>query len=73
MEHGILDEYYPFPPGQWVLELQGIEAMGFEGEDLHPTEFGLFMTHRPAQEGQEVRHSFVPWARVKRAYTVREP
>jgi len=70
---GILDEYYSFPEGKWVLELQGIEAMGFEGEDLHPTEFGLFMTHRPIDANQEIRHSFVPWSRVKRAYTVREP
>jgi hypothetical protein len=73
VDHGILDEYYPFPPGKWLVELQGIDVMGFEGEDLHPTEFGLFMTHRPMDENHETRHSFVPWAKVKRAYTVREP
>lgn len=74
MDHGILDEYYPFPPGTWLVEIQGIKSpLGFEGEDLHPMEFGLFMTHRPGQEGQEIRHSFVPWSRVIRAYTVREP
>lgn len=74
MDHGILDEYYPFPPGQWLVEITGIKSpLGFEGEDLHPTEFGLFMTHRPMDENQEIRHSFVPWQRVIRAYTVREP
>lgn len=71
----VLDEYETFPPGKWVVEVRGIEPMGFEGEDLIPTEFGLYMVHRPGQEGQEVRHSFIPWSSglVKRAYTVREP
>jgi hypothetical protein len=73
MSSGILDEYYPFPEGKWLVEIQGVEVMGFEGHELHPTEFGLFMTHTPLDDNQEVRHSFVPWSRVKRAYTVREP
>lgn len=66
------DEYPTFPPGQWVVEIQGVEPMGFEGKHLRGTEYGLFMTHA-AIPHQEQRHSFVPWARVKRAYTVREP
>lgn len=69
----VLDDYLPFPEGKWIVEIRGISPMGFEGENLVPTEYGLFMTHVPEQEGQEVRHSFVPWAKVDRLYTVREP
>lgn len=73
----LLDELTPFPPGLWLVEITGIKSpLGFEGEDLHPAAEGLYMTHRPAkgqEDSQEIRHSFVPWHRVVRAYTVREP
>lgn len=72
----LLDDLIPFPDGLWLVEIVGIKSpLGFEGEDLHPAAEGLYMTHRPAAENdsQEIRHSFVPWHRVIRAYTVREP
>lgn len=71
----VLDDYNTFPEGKWIVEVRGIEPMGFEGEDIIPTEFGLFLRHVPMQEGQEIRHSFIPWSAgiVKRAYTVSEP
>ena len=71
----ILDDLAPFPPGKWLVEIQGIKSpLGFEGEDLHPAYEGLYMTHRPENEEHfEIRHSFVPWQRVIRAYTIREP
>jgi hypothetical protein len=69
----LFEGYDPFPRGKWAVEIDGVAAMSFEGCDLLPTEFGLFMTHSTKNEGQEVRHSFVPWHRVKRAYTLREP
>lgn len=69
----LIEDYYPFPEGKWVVEITGAQPMGFEGGDLVPTEFGLFMTHRPISQDEETRQSFVPWARVMRAYTVNEP
>lgn len=69
-----LEDLEPFPEGKWLVEIVGIKSpLGFEGEDLHPAGEGLYMTHRPASEEQEIRHSFVPWHRVIRAYTIREP
>lgn len=72
----LLDDLIPFPDGLWLVEIVGIKSpLGFEGSDLYPAAEGLYMTHRPATENdsQEIRHSFVPWHRVIRAYTVREP
>jgi hypothetical protein len=70
----VLDDYESFPPGTWVVEVKGIEPMGFEGEDIIPTEFGLFLRHKAMNENFENRTSFIPWSSglVKRAYTVRE-
>lgn len=64
-----------FPPGTWVVEVKGIEPMGFEGEDIFPTSYGVFLVHRAMNENFEDRTSFIPWSAclVKRAYTVKQP
>lgn len=61
-------QQFQYIGGVWRVEIINIAPMDFAGDDLTISSAGLFMTHRPVNPESEMRHSFVPWHRVVRAY-----
>lgn len=55
-----------FPNGKYMVCLKSMATMEFRGENIRPTEYGVFFIHKVP--GTYDRVSFFPWYMVQRIY-----
>ena len=58
-----------FPRARWRVEIQGLAAQDFDGSNIHPKPYGLFLTF-PRIGRVASRMTFFPWHKVIRAYEI---
>lgn len=58
-----------FPRARWRVEIQGLAPQEFDGYNIRPKPYGLFLTH-PGTGVVASRMSFFPWHKVIRAYQI---
>lgn len=69
MEPIELDLTQCFPKGRWNVMVFRMSMQTFNGEDIRPTMYGVFIRTSVKQaEWQEGRWTFWPWERIERFY-----
>lgn len=58
-----------FPRVRWRVEIQGLPAQDFDGSNIRPKPYGLFLTF-PRMGPVASRITFFPWHKVIRAYEI---
>ena len=61
-----------FPRVRWRVEIQGLAPADFDGYNIRPKPYGLFITHPKVGDQVASRMSFFPWHKVIRAYQIGE-
>lgn len=61
-----------FPRVRWRVEIQGLSPQDFDGYNIRPKPYGLFITHPKISDAVASRMSFFPWHKVIRAYQIGE-
>lgn len=55
-----------FPPGKYMVHVEKIAPMEYRGENIRPTEYGVFLILKAS--GLADRVGFFPWRLVQRIF-----